>query len=105
MARTPGTYATFNTSEGNIVCRLFESSRGVYVPTKEYWRSPGKIIVRIVPSHEVDVSRAHTSGAIALEKEQMSVVGKSWPGIRIRGISRSTSIDRGLPRTADAFAS
>ena len=24
MARTPGTYATFNTSEGNIVCRLFE---------------------------------------------------------------------------------
>jgi peptidyl-prolyl cis-trans isomerase A (cyclophilin A) len=24
MARTPGTYAIFNTSEGNIVCRLFE---------------------------------------------------------------------------------
>ena len=24
MARTPGTYAVFNTSEGNIVCRLFE---------------------------------------------------------------------------------
>ena len=24
MARTPGTYAAFNTSEGNIVCRLFE---------------------------------------------------------------------------------
>lgn len=24
MARTPGTYATFNTSEGTIVCRLFE---------------------------------------------------------------------------------
>ena len=24
MARTLGTYATFNTSEGNIVCRLFE---------------------------------------------------------------------------------
>lgn len=24
MARTPGTYALFNTSEGNIVCRLFE---------------------------------------------------------------------------------
>ena len=24
MARQPGTYATFNTSEGNIVCRLFE---------------------------------------------------------------------------------
>src|SRR5213592_1141442 len=24
MARTPDTYATFNTSEGNIVCRLFE---------------------------------------------------------------------------------
>jgi peptidyl-prolyl cis-trans isomerase A (cyclophilin A) len=25
MARQPGTYATFNTSEGAIVCRLFES--------------------------------------------------------------------------------
>lgn len=24
MSRQPGTYATFNTSEGNIVCRLFE---------------------------------------------------------------------------------
>ena len=24
MARTPGTYAVFETSEGNIVCRLFE---------------------------------------------------------------------------------
>jgi len=24
MARQPGTYATFNTSEGTIVCRLFE---------------------------------------------------------------------------------
>ncbi len=24
MPRQPGTYATFNTSEGNIVCRLFE---------------------------------------------------------------------------------
>ena len=24
MARTPGTYATFDTSEGQIVCRLFE---------------------------------------------------------------------------------
>jgi peptidyl-prolyl cis-trans isomerase A (cyclophilin A) len=24
MARTPGTYAVLNTSEGNIVCRLFE---------------------------------------------------------------------------------
>src|SRR6476620_990204 len=24
MARTPGTYATFNTTEGTIVCRLFE---------------------------------------------------------------------------------
>lgn len=24
MARTPGTYAVFQTSEGNIVCRLFE---------------------------------------------------------------------------------
>src|ERR1700744_1968870 len=24
MARTPGTYAVFNTSEGTIVCRLFE---------------------------------------------------------------------------------
>lgn len=25
MARTPGLYATFKTTEGNIVCRLFES--------------------------------------------------------------------------------
>ena len=25
MARTPGTYAVFNTTEGNIVCRLFET--------------------------------------------------------------------------------
>ena len=24
MARQPGTYAVFNTSEGNVVCRLFE---------------------------------------------------------------------------------
>ncbi|MGA9503396.1 MAG: peptidylprolyl isomerase, partial [Terriglobales bacterium] len=24
MTRTPGTYAVFETSEGNIVCRLFE---------------------------------------------------------------------------------
>ena len=24
MPRTPGTYAVFQTSEGNIVCRLFE---------------------------------------------------------------------------------
>lgn len=25
MARQPGTYAVFNTSEGTVVCRLFES--------------------------------------------------------------------------------
>ena len=31
MAREPGTYATFNTSEGAIVCRLFEKEAPVTV--------------------------------------------------------------------------
>jgi peptidyl-prolyl cis-trans isomerase A (cyclophilin A) len=31
MARQPGTYATFNTSEGTIVCRLFEKEAPVTV--------------------------------------------------------------------------
>jgi len=31
MSRTPGVYATFNTSEGTIVCRLFETEAPVTV--------------------------------------------------------------------------
>src|SRR5947209_1450301 len=31
MARQPGTYAVFNTSEGTIVCRLFEKEAPVTV--------------------------------------------------------------------------
>ena len=31
MPRQPGVYATFNTSEGTIVCRLFESEAPITV--------------------------------------------------------------------------
>jgi peptidyl-prolyl cis-trans isomerase A (cyclophilin A) len=31
MSRQPGVYATFNTSEGNIVCRLFETDAPITV--------------------------------------------------------------------------
>ena len=31
MARQPGTYATFNTSEGTVVCRLFEKEAPITV--------------------------------------------------------------------------
>ncbi|PYP85571.1 MAG: peptidylprolyl isomerase [Candidatus Angelobacter sp. Gp1-AA117] len=31
MARQPGTYATFNTSEGTVVCRLFEQEAPITV--------------------------------------------------------------------------
>ena len=31
MSREPGVYATFNTSEGNIVCRLFETDAPITV--------------------------------------------------------------------------
>ena len=49
MSRTPGTYATFKTSEGTIVCRLFETEApqtvanfiGLAEGTKE-WQSRSK---------------------------------------------------------------
>ncbi len=49
MSRTPGTYAIFNTTEGTIVCRLFEKEApetvanfiGLAEGTKE-WSSRGK---------------------------------------------------------------
>jgi len=48
MARTPGTYAVFQTSEGNIVCRLFEKEAPKTVANfselaegKREWTHPG----------------------------------------------------------------
>jgi len=48
MARTPGTYAVFQTSEGNIVCRLFENDAPNTVANftelaegKRDWTHPG----------------------------------------------------------------
>ena len=48
MPQTPGTYATFNTSEGKIVVRLFESDAPVTVSNfielaegKKEWTHPG----------------------------------------------------------------
>ena len=38
MARQPGTYAIFNTTEGNIVCRLFERRRPRRCRTSSIWR-------------------------------------------------------------------
>src|SRR5213078_4871334 len=68
MARTPGTYATFNTSEGNIVCRLFEKDAPKTVQNftdlaegKREWKHPstgkksserlydGTIFHRVIP--------------------------------------------------------
>src|SRR6266853_3994162 len=68
MARQPGTYATFNTSEGNIVCRLFEKDAPKTVQNftdlaegKREWRHPstgkkssdrlydGTIFHRVIP--------------------------------------------------------
>src|SRR5436189_4769781 len=68
MARTPGTYATFNTSEGNIVCRLFEKDAPKTVQNftelaegKREWKHPstgkksserlydGTILHRVIP--------------------------------------------------------
>jgi len=48
MARTPGTYAVFQTSEGNVVCRLFEQDAPKTVANftelaegKRDWTHPG----------------------------------------------------------------
>ena len=48
MAQSPGTYATFNTSEGKIVVRLFESDAPITVKNfidlaegKKEWTHPG----------------------------------------------------------------
>lgn len=68
MARTPGTYAIFNTSEGNIVCRLFEKDAPKTVANfvelaegKREWTHPntrkkskdplynGTIVHRVIP--------------------------------------------------------
>jgi len=68
MPRTPGTYAIFNTSEGNIVCRLFEKDAPKTVQNftelaegKREWRHPstgkksserlydGTIFHRVIP--------------------------------------------------------
>ena len=87
-----------------VVRRLFVSSRGVHIATEQHRVAPGKIIVRIVPSREVDVAQAYASGAIALEKEQVSVIGKSWSSIGVRTIQRSAGVYRGLPGTTDTFA-
>ena len=53
MSRQPGTYATFETSEGNIVCRLFEKDAPktvqnflAYVDAKHY---DGTIFHRVIP--------------------------------------------------------
>jgi peptidyl-prolyl cis-trans isomerase A (cyclophilin A) len=69
MARQPGTYAVFNTSEGNIVCRLFEKEAPKTVANfvelaegKREWTHPvnrkkskdhlydGTIFHRVIPS-------------------------------------------------------
>jgi peptidyl-prolyl cis-trans isomerase A (cyclophilin A) len=68
MARTPGTYATFNTSEGTIVCRLFDKEAPKTVQNftdlaegKREWKHPstgkkssdklydGTIFHRVIP--------------------------------------------------------
>ena len=68
MARTPGTYAIFNTSEGTVVCRLFEKEAPKTVQNftdlaegKREWRHPstgkkssdrlydGTIFHRVIP--------------------------------------------------------
>ena len=68
MARTPGTYATFNTSEGTIVCRLFDQEAPKTVQNftdlaegKREWKHPstgkkssdklydGTIFHRVIP--------------------------------------------------------
>src|SRR5712672_1790263 len=68
MARTPGTYAIFNTTEGNIVCRLFEKDAPKTVQNftdlaegKREWKHPstgkkssdrlydGTIFHRVIP--------------------------------------------------------
>ena len=69
MARQPGTYATFNTSEGTIVCRLFEKEAPLTVANfvelaegKREWKHPvsgkkstdrlydGTIFHRVIPN-------------------------------------------------------
>src|ERR1700745_3755279 len=68
MARTPGTYAIFNTTEGNIVCRLFDKDAPKTVANftelaegKREWKHPsthkkskdrlydGTIFHRVIP--------------------------------------------------------
>ena len=68
MPRTPGTYATFNTTEGTVVCRLFEKEAPKTVQNftdlaegKREWRHPstgkksndrlydGTIFHRVIP--------------------------------------------------------
>ncbi len=68
MSRTPGTYAVFETSEGNIVCRLFEKDAPKTVANfvelaegKREWKHPstgkksndplynGTIFHRVIP--------------------------------------------------------
>src|SRR3954449_11162471 len=72
MARQPGTYATFNTSEGTIVCRLFEKEAPKTVQNfidlaegKREWKHPstgkkssdrlydGTIFHRVIPNFMV----------------------------------------------------
>lgn len=63
MAKTPGTYATFNTTEGTIVCRLFETEApktvanftGLAEGTKDWTKGKtklydGTIFHRVIPN-------------------------------------------------------
>jgi peptidyl-prolyl cis-trans isomerase A (cyclophilin A) len=63
MAKTPGTYATFNTTEGTIVCRLFEAEApktvanfvGLAEGTREWTKGKtklydGTIFHRVIPN-------------------------------------------------------
>ena len=78
MPNTPGTYATFKTSQGTIVCRLFEQEApetvanfiGLAEGTKE-WKSPSKkgaklydgtVFHRVIPSFMIQGGDPEGSG-------------------------------------------
>ncbi|WP_263408645.1 peptidylprolyl isomerase [Terriglobus tenax] len=78
MSRTPGTYAVFNTTEGTIVCRLFEKDApetvanfiGLAEGTKD-WTSPSKkgaklydgtIFHRVIPDFMIQGGDPEGSG-------------------------------------------
>src|SRR5258706_14947628 len=82
MTRTPGTYAVLETSEGNIVCRLFEKDAPKTVANfvdlaegKRQWKHPstgkkpidplyhGTIFHRVIPDFMIQGGDPHGTGA------------------------------------------